>query len=89
MWEQAGSVASEEMEHNVPIGEAMLSGLPAGPAGTPLRVEFQLSETGLLSVRAWEPESGKRVEFDIRVGGMSEEGVEQARNAVGMIRTSG
>jgi len=89
VWEQAGSVASEEMEHNVPIGEAMLSGLPAGPAGTPLRVEFQLSETGLLSVRAWEPESGKRVEFDIRVGGMSEEGVEQARNAVGMIRTSG
>jgi hypothetical protein len=52
-------------------------------------VEFQLSETGLLSVRAWEPESGRRVEFDIRVGGMSEEGVEQARNAVGMIRTSG
>ncbi len=89
VWEQAGSVASEEMEHNVPIGEAMLSGLPAGPAGIPLRVEFQLSETGLLSVRAWEPESGRRVEFDIRVGGMSEEGVEQARNAVGMIRTSG
>lgn len=89
VWEQAGSVASEEMEHNVPIGDAMLTGLPAGPAGTPLQVEFHLSETGLLSVSAWEPESGSRIEFDIRIGGMSEEGVEQARSAVGMIRTSG
>ena len=89
VWEQAGSVASEEMEHNVPIGEAMLSGLPAGPAGSPLRVEFRLSETGLLSVRAWEPDSGQQIEFDIRIGGMSEESVERARSAVGMIRTSG
>ncbi|WP_017609549.1 Hsp70 family protein [Nocardiopsis xinjiangensis] len=89
VWEQAGSVVSEELEHNAQIGDAVLSGLPPSPANTPFRVEFRLSETGLLNVRAWEPERGSQVRFDIRIGGMSPQNVERARDAVGMIRTSG
>ncbi|MBE3002317.1 Hsp70 family protein [Nocardiopsis sp. HNM0947] len=89
VWEQAGAVLSEELEHNVQIGDAVLSGLPPSPANTPFRVEFHLTETGLLNVRAWEPEGGSQVRFDIRIGGMSPESVAAARDAVGLIRTSG
>ncbi|MCY9782514.1 Hsp70 family protein [Nocardiopsis sp. EMB25] len=89
VWEQAGSVASEALEHNAHIGDALLSGLPKGPAGTPFQVEFHLTETGLLRVRAWDPANGGEVDFDIQIGGMTEESVEQAKSAVAMIRTSG
>ena len=89
VWEQAGSVASKELEHNVHIGDALLSGLPAGPAGTPFRVRFDLSETGLLRVHGWNPATGTEIDFDIQIGGMTEENVEQAKNSLAMIRTSG
>ncbi|MFW6639141.1 Hsp70 family protein [Nocardiopsis algeriensis] len=89
VWEQAGSVASEELEHNVRIGDALLTGLPKGPAGTPFRIEFRLGETGLLRVRGWDPGSGKEIRFDVQIGGMSHDDVREAREAVAMIRTSG
>lgn len=89
VWEQAGSVASDDLRHNTRIGDGLLSGLPQGPAGTPVRVRFHLTETGLLQVYAWDPATGSDVDFDIRIGGMSEEHVCEARRAVSMIRTSG
>ena len=33
VWEQAGAVASEHLEHNTHIGEGVLSDLPRKPAG--------------------------------------------------------
>ncbi|CAL9419682.1 Chaperone protein DnaK [Nocardiopsis dassonvillei] len=89
VWEQAGSVASEELEHNVRIGDALLTGLPKGPAGTPFRIEFSLGATGMLAVRGWDPAGGGEIRFDIRIGGMGEEEVRRARDAIASIRTSG
>lgn len=89
VWEQAGSVASPEVEHNIHIGDAELSGLPKGPGGTPFNVEFHLTDTGLLHVRAWDPATGSEVDFDIQIGGMAQADVDRARGAVALIRTSG
>ncbi|GAB3212323.1 Hsp70 family protein [Marinactinospora endophytica] len=89
VWEQAGSVASEELEHNIHIGEGTLSGLPPGPAGTPFNVNFHMTETGLLKVHGWDPATGNEVRFEIQIGGLTQEKVEEARTALAMIKTSG
>lgn len=89
VWEQAGAVESEQMEHNSYIGEGLLQGLPKGPSGTPMRVKFHLTETGLLQVHGWDPATGTQVDFDIQIGGMTDEGAAEARQAVARIRTSG
>ena len=58
VWEQAGAIASEELEHNTRIGEGTLEDLPPRPAGAPFQVVFHMTETGLLTVHAWEDELG-------------------------------
>ena len=60
VWEQAGSVASEELEDNTLIGQALLSDLPPRRAGTPFQVVFRMTETGQLKVHAKEADSGLR-----------------------------
>ena len=72
VWEQAGSVASEELAHNTRIGEGHLRDLPARPAGAPFQVIFHMTETGLLTVHAFEADSGREVRFEIQIGGMGE-----------------
>lgn len=62
--------------------------LPAS-ADHPFRMRFHLTEAGLLRIRAREPESGHEADFGIRIGGMSPEQVEEARQTPGMIRAGG
>ena len=72
VWEQAGSVASEELEHNTHIGEGVLSDLPPRPAGAPFQVIFHMTETGLLKVHGREADSGREVRFEIQIGGLDD-----------------
>jgi molecular chaperone DnaK len=89
VWEQAGAVASEKPEHNTRIGEGRLEELPDGPAGTPFQVVFSMSETGLLTVHAWEASTRREVRFEIQIGGLDETEVQQAASAVARYEVSG
>jgi molecular chaperone DnaK len=89
VWEQAGSVASEELEHNTHIGEGLLTGLPPRPAGTPFRVVFHMTEMGLLQVHGWEADSGREVRFEIQIGGLDEARVREASTTVARYQVSG
>jgi molecular chaperone DnaK len=89
VWEQAGSVASEELEHNTHIGEGVLADLPPRPAHAPFEVVFHMTETGLLKVHGYEAGSGREVRFEIQIGGMDENQVRQAAAAVARYEVSG
>jgi molecular chaperone DnaK len=89
VWEQAGAVASAELEHNTHIGEGMLTDLPPRPAGAPFQVVFHMTEMGLLQVHGWEADSGQEVRFEIQIGGLDEAGMEQATTAVARYDVSG
>jgi molecular chaperone DnaK len=89
VWEQAGSVASAELEHNSHIGEGVLRDLPPRPAGAPFEVVFYMTETGLLKVHGREADSGREVRFDIQIGNLSEAEVRQAAHAVARYEVSG
>jgi molecular chaperone DnaK len=89
VWEQAGAVASEELEHNAFVGKGTLSDLPPRPAGAPFQVVFHMTDTGLLTVHGWEPRSGSEVRFDIQIGGLDEERTEQATSKVTSYDVSG
>jgi molecular chaperone DnaK len=87
VWEQAGSVASPELEHNMLIGEAVLD-LPPRPAGTPFEVVFHMTETGLLRVHGREADSGREVSFEIGVAGLDETRMQEAMSAAARYEVS-
>jgi molecular chaperone DnaK len=89
VWEQAGSVASRELEHNTHIGEGMLRDLPPRPAGAPFEVVFHMGETGLLKVHGREADSGREVRFEIQIGGLDEAEMRKAATAVARYEVSG
>ncbi len=89
VWEQAGSTASEELEHNTHIGEGMLTQLPPRPAGAPFEVIFAMNETGLLTVHGREAASGREVRFEIQIGGMDADKMRKAAAAVARYEVSG
>jgi molecular chaperone DnaK len=89
VWEQAGSVASEQLEHNGHIGEGVLTDLPPRPARAPFEVIFYMTETGLLKVHGREADSGREVRFDIQIGNLNEAEVRQAARAVARYEVSG
>jgi molecular chaperone DnaK len=82
VWEQAGSVASPEVEHNTLIAQAVLGNLPPLPVGTPIEVVFHMTETGLLTVHGREVGSGREVRFETQVGALNETEVQYAKSAV-------
>jgi molecular chaperone DnaK len=89
VWEQAGAIASEELKHNAHIGQGRLEELPARPAGAPFQVVFQMTETGLLTVHAWEAGSGREVRFTLEIGNLDEAGVRAATEVVASYEVDG
>lgn len=89
VWEQAGTIASEELKHNTHIGEGRLVDLPHRPAKTPFEVDFHMTETGLLQVHAQEADSGREVRFEIQIGRMDDAAVQEAADAVARLEVSG
>jgi molecular chaperone DnaK (HSP70) len=89
VYEQAGSIASEELDDNNKIGEGVLQDLPDRPAGAPFDVDFLMTETGLLKVHAREAGSGSEVRFEIQIGGLDEADVQRATDAVARYEVNG
>jgi molecular chaperone DnaK len=82
VWEQQGAVESEELADNVFVGRGRLRSLVGLPAGSLIEITFSMTETGLLTVQATEPRSGREVRFDLQIGGMDQAAVDEARAAV-------
>jgi molecular chaperone DnaK (HSP70) len=83
VWEQTEQGSSEELADNTKIGRGMLRNLPPKlPKGTTIEVTFSMNETGLLTVYAVEPGSGREVRFDLQIGGMDRAALEKAKTAV-------
>jgi molecular chaperone DnaK (HSP70) len=90
VWEQTSPVESEDPGDNRKIGEGMLKHMPPGlPARTPIDVTFFMSETGLLTVHAAEPGSGRDLRFDLQIGDLDQAGMEKARKSVARYDVSG
>src|SRR4051794_14622984 len=84
--EQAGSAESTEVAHNNPIADGELKIPPGKPAGYPIEVTFALDTSGLLHVTAVEKETAEELTLDVRVGGMSEEDVQESRTDLAHVR---
>jgi molecular chaperone DnaK (HSP70) len=89
VWEQAGTVESEELADNKKIGQGILKIPPRLPAQSPVEVTFYMSETGLLTVRAVEPGSNKNLQFDLQIGDLDQAGMDKARQSLANYQTSG
>jgi molecular chaperone DnaK (HSP70) len=83
VWEQKGAVESEELADNTFVGRGRLRSLVGLPAGSPIEILFSMNETGLLTVQATEPGSGREVRFDLQIGGVDQATVDEARATVG------
>jgi len=89
VWEQVGEVESEELAENRKIGNGMLRNLPARlPQGTPIEVTFFMSETGLLTVQAAQPESGAELQFELQIGDLDKAKMDKARRSIAAYRVS-
>src|SRR3569833_2984821 len=84
--EQAGSAESTEVGHNNPIADGELKIPPGKPAGYPIEVTFALDTSGLLHVTAVEKETAEELTLDVRVGGMSEDEVQESRTDLAHVR---
>ena len=71
VYEQAGSVQSPDVEHNRPVLEGELTGLPAGlPAGSRIVLLLSLGLDGRLQVTATEPRTGTSLMLEAFVEGV-------------------
>lgn len=70
VYEQAGAVQSDELEHNRLVVDGELSGLDGLPAGSPIRVTLTIAADGRISLEATEQVSGKRLSLEAFVAGV-------------------
>ncbi|GLW61876.1 molecular chaperone DnaK [Actinomadura rubrobrunea] len=82
IWEQAGAVESEDLADNAKIGEGVITGLPPLRKGSPIDITFAMDELGTLKVHAVELQTGKDLNIEVRIQGLSEQQVDQAKQAV-------
>ncbi|MEU4829440.1 Hsp70 family protein [Streptosporangium sp. NPDC023615] len=82
IWEQAGAVESAGLADNARIGEGTITGLPRIRKGSPIDISFAMDELGTLTVHAVELQTHKELRIEVRIQGLSESQVEQARQAV-------
>ncbi|MGH3421486.1 MAG: Hsp70 family protein, partial [Streptosporangiaceae bacterium] len=77
VYEQAGAAESEELADNTFVGRGKLRSLVGLPAGSLIEITFDMNETGLLTVHAAAPGSGKEIRFDLQIGGMDQAAVDE------------
>ncbi|MDQ4009418.1 MAG: Hsp70 family protein [Actinomycetota bacterium] len=91
LYEQAGTVVSEERSANNPIddGRGTITGIPPQPVGqfASLDIVMSIDEDGLLQLRATERSTGNDVFIKVTVG-LSTEQLEDAISAVSKISIS-
>jgi molecular chaperone DnaK (HSP70) len=90
LYEQSGAVAGPEMSENKFLneGKGSITGLPALPKGSPLKIEMEVDDEGLLRVRGTEPTTGKSLRIEVQVSVLSEAQVEEATRAVSALTVS-
>jgi molecular chaperone DnaK len=90
VWEQDGQELSDDLAANRRVGKGMLRNLPAQlPARSPVEVTFFMSETGRLTVRAEEAQSGSEVQFDLQIGDFDSGRLHQARQQIAGMEVAG
>lgn len=90
LFEQSGAVAGPEMSENKFLneGKGSITGLPPLPKGSPLKIEMEVDDEGLLRVEATEPSTGKSLRIEVRVSVLSEEQIEEATKTVSALTVS-
>jgi molecular chaperone DnaK len=92
VYEQAGTVVSEELSANTPLtdGSGLITGIPPQPEGHFARINIVLAidEDGLLGLRATELSTGKELLIQARVG-LSKAELRDAIDSVAKISVSG
>ena len=78
IWEQAGAVASPDLEANHQVINSLIRGIPPLPAGAPIDITINVDVDGRLSVTAVEPASGKELAVETRVNVLPGEQVGKA-----------
>jgi molecular chaperone DnaK len=89
IWEQAGATMSTSPADNARIGHGLITGLPPLPQGSPIDVTFTMDEKGLLRVGAVEHTTGKQLQIELQIQGLTETQVERSRNTVAGYAVSG
>jgi molecular chaperone DnaK (HSP70) len=83
LYEQAGAVADSAMSANTRIDHAgsAITGLAsyALPAGSPIDIEFQVSEEGTVTLHAVERSSGRDVQVRVQMSVRSDAEVQAAK----------
>ncbi len=91
LYEQAGTVAGEEIEDNKPVnqGSGLIAGIPALPAGSPIEIRLSVDDEGLLQLQATEPTSAKSLDIQVSVSVLSDAEVAEATEVVAGLTVSG
>lgn len=91
VYEQAGTVVSEELSANTPLndGSGVIDGIPPQSPGrfAQIDISMEIDDDGLLRVGATERSTGKNLEIKVRVG-MSEQELDLAAGALSKIVVS-
>jgi molecular chaperone DnaK (HSP70) len=72
IFEQAGAIASPELEHNRRVLDGELSGLPQLRGGSPIEVEISIDRDGRITVTATEPKSRCRLVLESYIEGVAD-----------------
>ncbi len=90
LFEQSGAVAGPEMSENKFLneGKGSITGLPPLPKGSPLKIEMEVDDEGLLRVEATEPSTGNSLRIEVRVSVLSEEQIAEATKTVSALTVS-
>jgi molecular chaperone DnaK len=82
IWEQAGPDESPRVSDNEKIGDGKIADLPPLPKGSPIAISFTMDEMGTLRVHAVEASTGKELDIELAIAGLSKDDLDQARTAV-------
>ena len=85
VWEQAGSKMSRDPANNRKIGDGLISDLPPLPKGSPVDVTFWMSDSGVLRVEALEPRTGRKLNMELQIAGLTEQEVARAADLVAKV----
>ena len=85
VWEQAGSKKSADLADNRKIGNGFISDLPPLPKGSPVDVTFWMSDSGVLRVEALEPKTGRKLNMELQITGLTEQEVARATDLVAKV----
>ena len=71
-FEQAGAIASPELEHNRRVLDGELSGIPQLRGGSPIDIEIGVDRDGRITVTATEPKSRRKLVLESYIEGVAD-----------------